>query len=233
MIDRNEEEIFNLKMPRLKSGLFYFDREIKINSDDSYLIGVDEAGRGPLAGPVVACAAYIPENISQSWELGEVNDSKKLTAKKRHSLFKKMISLGIRFGFGYSLPEEIDRVNILNATFLAMKKSIIRLLNYLKISQDRALILVDGPHIIKGLNLKQKAIVDGDAKSLSIACASVFAKVIRDNWMNVIDLQYPGYHFSKHKGYGTSLHFQKIKEYGASPVHRKSFGPIKKIICAQ
>jgi len=232
MINKNTE-IFNLERPRLESGLFYFDKEIKNNNYNFYLIGVDEAGRGPLAGPVVACAAYIPENIIGSQELIEINDSKKLTPSKRDLLFKKMLLLGIRFGFGYSLPEEIDRVNILNATFLAMKKAVLRLLNYLKISQDKALILVDGPHIIRDLNLKQKAIIDGDAKSLSIACASIFAKVIRDNWMRIIDLQYPYYNFSKHKGYGTSLHLQKIKEYGVSPIHRKSFGPVKKIICAQ
>lgn len=210
-----------------KLSLIYFDKQFQDRNENLFLIGIDEAGRGPLAGPVVACAAYVPEEAKQY--LSDIKDSKKLSPQKRYSLFKKMVSCGVRFGFGYSTPQEIDTLNILNATFRAMREATLRLLRYLNIPQENCLLLVDGPYQIKDLNISQEAIIDGDSKSLSIACASIFAKVIRDNWMNIIDLHYPQYGFSKHKGYGTKYHIEKINEFGLSPVHRKSFKLTKKL----
>lgn len=243
MINYIQDSLLSEK-PR-QSGLCFFDRELKLKCEiknDGYLIGVDEAGRGPLAGPVVACAAYIPEKAYNN--LSEINDSKKLSPAKRIALFKKMLSEGVRFGFGYELADEIDRVNILNATFSAMRKAVFRLIKYLDVRDSKILVIVDGPHKIRGLEeckiggmqewknrgleICQTAVIDGDAKSLSIACASIFAKVIRDNWMNVMDLKYPEYGFRKHKGYGTPFHIEKIKKIGLSPVHRKSFELAKK-----
>ncbi|MCG2724912.1 MAG: ribonuclease HII [Elusimicrobia bacterium] len=204
-----------------------FDTSVIKKFGPDVLIGVDEVGRGPLAGPVVACAAFIPLEAYQN--LSDINDSKKLTPSKRSLFFARMIKNGARFGFAYCDHKQIDEINILAATFKAMNEAVQRLLNYLKIDEKKTLILVDGPHKIKGLYSKQLPIIGGDGKSLSIACASIFAKVIRDNWMNILNLSYPAYGFSKHKGYGTKFHLDALKEHGPSPIHRKSFAPVKSL----
>lgn len=202
-----------------------FDLEIIERRGPAFLIGVDEAGRGPLAGPVAAAAAYIPPEARQS--LKEVDDSKKLTEKKRVLLLSHMRLLGVRFGFGYACSEEIDRVNILRATFAAMRRAVARLSADLGAGPETSLVLVDGPHRIKELGFQQEAVVRGDQRSLSIAAASIFAKVVRDRWMEDLDRRHPGYGLAVHKGYGTKTHLAALENMGPSPIHRLSFAPVK------
>ena len=191
--------------------------------DETYegtVLGVDEAGRGPLAGAVVAGAVIIPEYFS---ELDEINDSKKLTEKKREKLFEIIIEKCI-VGIGISDEKEIDEVNILNATFYAMRKAISQVTE----KTEFDVILVDGNHKIKGYMGKQEEVIKGDAKSLSIAAASIVAKVTRDRMMLEVDKEFPEYNFAKHKGYGTKLHREILLEKGPCKYHRKSF--LKKIL---
>ena len=210
-------------MPLLK-----FDLSIIERSGPAYLIGVDEAGRGPLAGPVTAAAAFIP--LTAYPHLKEVNDSKKLSEKKRGALLSVMRAAGVRFGFGFALPRKIDDINILNATFTAMVCAVDRLAAALGLAEPDALVLVDGPHKIRGLSFAQEAIIDGDAKSLSIAAASIFAKVVRDRWMLALDRRWPGYDFAGHKGYGTKSHMGFLNSLGPCPEHRLSFAPVRKAL---
>ena len=191
--------------------------------DETYegtVLGVDEAGRGPLAGIVVAGAVIIPEYFS---ELYEINDSKKLTEKKREKLFEIIIEKCI-VGIGISDEKEIDEVNILNATFSAMRKAISQVTE----KAEFDVVLVDGNHKIKGYMGKQEEVIKGDAKSLSIAAASIVAKVTRDRMMLEVDKEFPEYGFAKHKGYGTKLHREILLEKGPCKYHRKSF--LKKIL---
>ena len=191
--------------------------------DETYegtVLGVDEAGRGPLAGAVVAGAVIIPEYFS---ELDEINDSKKLTEKKREKLFEIIMEKCI-VGIGISDEKEIDEVNILNATFSAMRKAINQVSGKAKFD----VVLVDGNHKIKGYSRKQEEVIKGDAKSLSIAASSIVAKVTRDRMMLEVDKEFPEYGFAKHKGYGTKLHREILLEKGPCKYHRKSF--LKKIL---
>ena len=191
--------------------------------DETYegtVLGVDEAGRGPLAGAVVAGAVIIPEYFS---ELDEINDSKKLTEKKREKLFEIIIEKCI-VGIGISDEKEIDEVNILNATFSAMRKAISQVTE----KTEFDVVLVDGNHKIKGYMGKQEEVIKGDAKSLSIAAASIVAKVTRDRMMLEVAKEFPEYNFAKHKGYGTKLHREILLEKGPCKYHRKSF--LKKIL---
>lgn len=179
--------------------------------------GVDEAGRGPLAGPVVAGAVILPKGFV----VDGVNDSKKLTEKKREILFDIIKNESVCWAVGTASCEEIDEINILQATFLAMRRAV----DGLSVKPDIALI--DG-NKTPGLEICQRAIIKGDAKSANIAAASIIAKVTRDRYMLKMAEKYPQYQFEKHKGYGTKLHYEMIKEYGISPIHRKTF--LKKII---
>ena len=191
--------------------------------DETYegtVLGVDEAGRGPLAGAVVAGAVIIPEYFS---ELDEINDSKKLTEKKREKLFEIIMEKCI-VGIGISDEKEIDEVNILNATFYAMRKAISQVTE----KAEFDVVLVDGNHKIKGYMGKQEEVIKGDAKSLSIAAASIVAKVTRDRMMLEVDKEFPEYNFAKHKGYGTKLHREILLEKGPCKYHCKSF--LKKIL---
>ena len=191
--------------------------------DETYegtVLGVDEAGRGPLAGAVVAGAVIIPEYFS---ELDEINDSKKLTEKKREKLFEIIMEKCI-VGIGISDEKEIDEINILNATFSAMRKAISQVSGKAKFD----VVLVDGNHKIKGYSRKQEEVIKGDAKSLSIAASSIVAKVTRDRMMLEVDKEFPEYGFAKHKGYGTKLHREILLEKGPCKYHRKSF--LKKIL---
>ena len=192
---------------------FYYNKGLR------FVSGVDEAGRGPLAGPVVAAAVILSEEII----IDEVNDSKKLTPKKREILFDKIKTQSLSYGIGIVDNEIIDKINILQATFLAMKQASSKL----KIKPD--IVLVDGNHKIPGLEIKQESIIGGDAKSQVIACASILAKVTRDNLMLEYAKQYPQYLFEKHKGYGTKAHIEAIKKFGACPIHRKTFAPVSDI----
>ncbi len=178
--------------------------------------GVDEAGRGPLAGPVCAAAVILPDGLV----IEGLDDSKKLTEKKRDALYDVIKENAISYGIAFASVEEIEELNILQATFLAMKRAV----ESLEVKPDLA--LVDGNQK-PPLDIQARTLVKGDAKSPSIAAASILAKVTRDRLMTEIAQQYPQYEFPKHKGYGTKLHYEKIMEHGISPVHRRSF--LKKI----
>ena len=176
--------------------------------------GIDEAGRGPLAGPVYAAAVILPTGL----EIEGLNDSKKLSEKKREQLFPIICEKAIAYSVGIATEKEIDEINILNATFLAMKRAV----EGLKVKPDYA--LVDGNRYPKiSDDIKEEVVVKGDAKSMSIAAASILAKVSRDRFMLEKTIEYPQYEFEKHKGYGTKLHYEKILEYGPSPIHRMTF----------
>lgn len=182
------------------------------NSKDIIIAGVDEAGRGPLCGPVVACAVIMPKGIV----IDGVNDSKKLTEKKREMLYDIIIQKALSYSIFFVDNETIDKINILNATMLAMENAI----NNLSIKPD--LVLIDGNQS-RGITTKNKTIVKGDSKSHSIACASILAKVARDRFMLEWDKMHPEYFFSKHKGYGTKAHYEAILKYGILPIYRKTF----------
>ncbi|TDT68084.1 RNase HII [Hypnocyclicus thermotrophus] len=185
----------------------------EFDNNYNYPIGVDEAGRGPLAGPVVAACVRI-NNYIEEFEL--INDSKKLTEKKREELFDTILA-NCEVGIGIVDEKKIDEINILNATFLAMNIA----LSHIEIKNS--IILVDGNKKIKNCNYNQKTIVKGDSKSLAIAAASIIAKVTRDKIMIEEAKKYPIYKFEKHKGYGTKEHRELLLKYGKSPIHRKSF----------
>lgn len=174
--------------------------------------GIDEAGRGPLAGPVFAAAVILPEDLG---DLG-INDSKKLSEKKRDALFDIIKEKAIAWSVASASEAEIDEINILNATFLAMKRAV----EGLSVKPDVA--LVDGNRKPK-TGIEEITLVKGDAKSISIAAASILAKVSRDRYLLELHEKYPEYQFNKHKGYPTALHYEMIKEHGISPVHRLSF----------
>jgi ribonuclease HII len=178
--------------------------------------GIDEAGRGPLAGPVVACAVILPKNA----KIPGIDDSKKLSPNMREKLCKIISNIVIDWGVGIVNEQTIDKVNILQATYLAMEKAIKSL------KEKPQFLLVDGsriPHI----DIPQKPIINGDQLSISIQAASILAKVIRDRIMIEYDKEFPQYGFAKHKGYGTAFHIESIKKYGICKIHRKSFEPIK------
>ena len=182
--------------------------------------GVDEAGRGPLAGPVFAAAVILPANYTHEI----LNDSKKLSEKKRDLVYDDIIRDAVAYSVGMATEKEIDDINILNATFLAMKRAV----DGLSIKPDLAYI--DGNQYPK-TGVKEITIVKGDSKCMSVAAASIIAKVSRDRYMLKVAEEYPEYEFPKHKGYGTKLHYEMIEKYGVSPVHRKSF--LKKILGEQ
>lgn len=178
----------------------------------SLIAGVDEVGRGPLAGPVTAAAVILPENYKNS----EIRDSKKLTPARRETLFDVITEDALSIGIGFVEPSIIDEINILRASLLAMQKAVLNL----DLSPD--FILIDGIHTLD-VPVPQKAIVKGDSLSLSIAAASIIAKVSRDHIMDRYHVQYSQYNFVKNKGYGTSEHREAIKKYGVCKIHRKSF----------
>ena len=181
-------------------------------SDLAYVAGIDEAGRGPLAGPVVAAAVILPKDIF----LPFLNDSKKVTEKRRDVLFDEIKQNAIAYGIGIASNTLIDEINILQATYEAMREAV----NALEKTPD--VLLVDAVHI-PDINIKQEVIVKGDAKSLNIAAASILAKVTRDRLMAEYDKIYPEYGFASNKGYGTATHIAALKEIGPCAIHRKSF----------
>ena len=183
------------------------------NEGYKYICGIDEAGRGPLAGPVVVASVIMPENSI----IEGVNDSKKVSEVKREKLYDLIIEEAISYGIGIINQNEIDEINILNATKRGLTKSI----KELKVKPD--IILVDALKDIDTQEIKYKSIIKGDAKVYSIACASIIAKVTRDRLMREWDALYPQYGFKAHKGYGTAKHIAAIKEYGLCPLHRRSF----------
>ncbi len=191
-----------------------WDHDKQIAAASGWLAGIDEVGRGPLAGNVVAACVLF--DLSQDYLPG-LNDSKKLTATQREAAFPKIRLRAIAYGIGEASPEEIDKVNILQATFLAMRRALESL------PQPPDLLLVDGNHKIPGWSGKQITLVGGDGLSASIAAASILAKVTRDASMQIWDEIHPEYGFAKHKGYGTATHCESIRRYGLTPIHRRSF----------
>ena len=190
---------------------YTFDTSRK-NEQIKVICGVDEAGRGPLAGPVVAAACILPDGFV----IEGLNDSKKLTEKKRDILFDIIINNAIDYSVAFATVEEIEEINILNAAMLAMRRAI----DGLKIKPDLALI--DG-NTSRGFTVKTQTVVGGDGKSPSIAAASILAKVTRDRMCIEYDKEYPEYGFAKHKGYCTKLHVEALKTHGITPIHRPSF----------
>lgn len=184
----------------------------------NFVCGVDEAGRGPLAGPVYAAAVILPENCI----IEGLNDSKKLSEAKREKLYDVIIESAISYCIASASVEEIEEHNILNATYLAMNRAI----NGLNVPADYALI--DGNRIPTDIKVPCECVIKGDAKSYSIAAASILAKVTRDRVMDEMDAKYPQYQFKKHKGYGTKVHTEAILKYGPSVIHRMSF--LKKLL---
>ena len=197
------------------------DFEERLRASGFYTIaGVDEAGRGPLAGPVVAAAVILPQGFSHP----RLNDSKKLSEKVRASLFAELsetpevTSAVVEVG-----PAEIDRLNILRATHEAMRRAVA------KLRPEPDHVLIDGLPV-RPFPKPQTALVGGDGLSLSIAAASIFAKVTRDRLMLALDAQYPQYAFAQHKGYGTALHLARLQEHGPCPAHRRSFAPVRQMV---
>jgi len=177
-----------------------------------YICGIDEVGSGPLAGPVVAGAVILPKDC----DILYINDSKKLSEKKREELYDIIMEKAVATGIGYNSPERIDEINILQATYEAMRQAI----NNLSVKPD---ILLNDAVTIPEVNIKQIPIIKGDAKSISIGAASIIAKVTRDRLMVKYDEVFPGYGFASNKGYGSAAHIAAIKEIGPCPIHRKSF----------
>ncbi len=178
-----------------------------------YICGIDEVGRGPLAGPVYAAAVILPKDSHILY----INDSKKLSEKKREELYTEIMETAISVGIGYSSHERIDEINILQATYEAMTMAVSNL------TVEPQLLLIDAVHIPQLEKYPQESIIKGDAKSMSIAAASIVAKVTRDHLMEDLDKQYPGYDFASNKGYGSQAHIAAIKKIGPSPIHRRSF----------
>lgn len=189
--------------------MFSFERE---HSDCEYICGIDEVGRGPFAGPVVACAVILPKDC----DILYLNDSKKLSEKKREELFVEIKEKAIAYGIGIVSEKVIDDINILQATYEAMRQAI----NNLSVKPD---ILLNDAVTISGVDIEQIPIIKGDAKSASIAAASIVAKVTRDHMMEEYDEIYPGYEFAKNKGYGTQAHRDALKAIGPCEIHRRTF----------
>lgn len=184
----------------------YFEKGVKL------ICGVDEAGRGPLAGPVCAAAVILPSHI----QIPGLNDSKKLTDKKRRELYPVIMEKAVAYGIGFASHEEIDTINILQATYLAMERAIAQL------TVKPELALIDGNRA-KDFGLPVQTVIKGDTLSASIAAASILAKVTRDDLMLDAAAEYPQYAFDVHKGYGTKAHYEALTAYGPSPIHRMSF----------
>ena len=204
---KQDEKLANERL-RLKQMRQYEEKY----SHCDYICGIDEVGRGPLAGPVVAAAVILPKDA----EILYLNDSKKLSEKRREELFLEIKEKALAWSVGIATPQRIDEINILQATYEAMREAIKGL------GVEPGLLLNDAV-TIPGVEIPQIPIVKGDAKSVSIAAASILAKVTRDHMMAEYDEIYPGYGFGKHKGYGTKAHIEALKELGPCPIHRRSF----------
>lgn len=192
--------------------LWTLENELRTPDTDP-LCGVDEAGRGPLAGPVCAAAVMLPPGL----EIPGLNDSKKLSEKKREALYDTIIAQALSYGIAFATVEEIEEHNILGATFLAMNRAIAQL------SPQPVLALIDGNRNHRHRDARGRCIVGGDGKCADIAAASVLAKVTRDRYMRRMAAAYPQYGFEKHKGYGTAAHYAAIRAHGPCPIHRPSF----------
>ena len=193
------------------TDLWELENEI-YDSGVSLICGVDEAGRGPLAGPVCAAAVILPRNI----QIVGLNDSKKLSEKSREKLYDEICEKAMSFGIAFASVEEIEELNILNAAMLAMNRAIAQL------EPQPELALIDGNRS-SAIEINSRCVIKGDAKCADIAAASILAKVTRDRYMLEMAEKYPEYHFERHKGYGTKLHYEALREYGPCEIHRPSF----------
>lgn len=203
-LEAHKKEI--LRMEALKR----FEREY--GTEFHAICGIDEVGRGPLAGPVVAGAVILPSDC----DILYINDSKQLSEKKREELYEVIREKAVAWAVGYATPERIDEINILQATYEAMREAVSRL----ETAPD---LLLNDAVTIPGISLRQVPVIKGDAKSISIGAASIMAKVTRDRLMCEYDQVYPGYGFAANKGYGSAAHIEALKKYGPSPIHRRSF----------
>lgn len=220
--EEDERAGVQAEIVKAKKRIFAYEKELertdalkryeKEYSAYAHICGIDEVGRGPLAGPVVAGAVILPKDC----DILYINDSKKLSEKKREELYEVIMEKAVAVGLGYSAPERIDEINILQATYEAMREAI----GKLKITPD---ILLNDAVTIPGVDIRQISIIKGDAKSISIGAASIVAKVTRDRLMVQYDEIYPMYGFSGNKGYGAQAHIEALKKYGPCPIHRKSF----------
>lgn len=213
----------------MQTTTFEKEREIALK-EGVFVMGVDEVGRGPLAGPVVAAAVcykersfIVPSELEKEFAL--IRDSKKLSEKQREKIFE-LIQEYFHVGIGVINAETIDRVNILQATFLAMKTAVSDLFRHIPEARGKEHLLVDGNQLLPSFSGAQEAIVGGDGKVKSIAAASIIAKVTRDRMIVEYDREYPQYGFAHHKGYGTKEHMDALRKYGPSPIHRMSFKPV-------
>lgn len=203
--------------PRINQKDFFENHYLK--KGYKHIVGVDEAGRGPLAGPVVAAAVILP----QAFLHASIKDSKKLTEEKREEIYSLIHEVAISIGIGIVDERQIDEMNVLNASLLAMKMAISEL------EKKPDFILVDG-NVKLNIEIPQKTIKQGDSKSISIAAASIIAKVTRDRIMYQYHRTYPSYNFKSHKGYGTKEHIEAIKKHGITKIHRRTFAPVKEFI---
>ena len=214
-MNKREEEKLKKQQEKLQKELerteamSVYEKEY---SDCTYICGIDEVGRGPLAGPVVAGAVILPKDCKILY----INDSKKLSAKKREELYDVIMEQAVAVGIGMASPQRIDEINILQATYEAMREAIQKL----SIKPD---ILLNDAVMIPGVDIKQVPIIKGDAKSISIGAASIVAKVTRDRLMEEYAKVLPEYDFASNKGYGSAAHIAALKQYGPSPIHRNSF----------
>ncbi|MDF2486153.1 MAG: rnhB [Herbinix sp.] len=205
---RNKAMSLQKELERLEKMKVYEQKY----SNYQYICGIDEVGRGPFAGPVIAAAVILPKDC----EILYINDSKQLSEKKREELYDEIIAQAIAFGIGSVPPNQIDEINILQATYEAMRKAI----RNLKVNPD---ILLNDAVTIPGVDIRQIPIIKGDAKSVSIAAASIIAKVTRDRMMGAYHQVFPQYDFASNKGYGSAKHIEAIKQYGLTPIHRRTF----------
>ncbi len=210
LITRAQKQLLALEKEKARiESLKVYEKEY---GSYGYVCGIDEVGRGPLAGPVVAGAVILPKDCKILY----LNDSKQLSEKKREELYDIIMEQAVACGIGYASPERIDEINILQATYEAMREAI----SNLKVSPD---ILLNDAVTIPEVQIRQVPIIKGDAKSVSIAAASIIAKVTRDRMMVEYDSVFPEYGFASNKGYGAQIHIEALKKYGPTPIHRKSF----------
>jgi ribonuclease HII len=210
LVEKADKRLFALEKER--SRLYEMQQYERTYAEAEFICGIDEAGRGPLAGPVVAGAVILPKDC----EILYLNDSKQLSAKKREELYDIIMEKAVCAEVGFATPQRIDEINILQATYEAMRQAV----DKLAVKPD---ILLNDAVTIPEVSIPQVPIVKGDAKSVSIAAASIIAKVTRDRLMLEYDKVMPQYHFAANKGYGSAEHIKALEEYGASPIHRRSF----------
>lgn len=206
---------------QMEIDLYKFEEEL-YDIGAHNICGVDEAGRGPLAGPVVVCACILPPFL----RIDGINDSKQLSKKKREELYKTIVKNALAYNVVFVSEEEVDELNIYQAT----KKGMLEAIRGLKVTPDHCLI---DAMPLGELEIPHTSIIHGDARCASVAAASIIAKVTRDNYMEKMDIKYPNYGFKKHKGYGTKLHIDALEKYGPCKIHRKTYSPVSKYFSKQ